>query len=393
VATAPLSAFAITAPGLEPIAAAELDRLGIAATIEHGGVGWTGTLESVALANLWHRTATRVVVRIAEFRARTFHELERHARKLPWERFVAPGAPVRWRVTSRKSRLYHSDAIAQRLADVAMTRGGVGPAVDRLRRAGPAGTRADDDGYDDDDDTAGQLFVVRVVRDVCTVSVDSSGALLHRRGYRQAVAKAPLRETIAAAMLLGSEWPGAVPLIDPMCGSGTIAIEAALLARRIAPGVNRQFAFQRWPEFDSASWARIVGEAREQQLAGAPASIKGSDRDAGAIEAARTNAERAGVADDVEFDRRAISAIEPPAGRGWVVVNPPYGVRVAEAGAVRDLYAALGNVLRARFPGWRLALLSPSKSLEQHVGLMLQERLATLNGGIPVRLVTGEVRP
>jgi putative N6-adenine-specific DNA methylase len=394
VATAPpLSAFAITAPGLEPIAAAELDRLGIAATIERGGVGWTGTLESVARANLWLRTASRVVVRAAEFRARTFHELERHASKLPWERFVAAGASARFRVTSRKSRLYHSDAVAQRLAAAAVTRVGVAPAIDRLRDHGPAGTRGDDDGYDTDDDAAGQLFVVRMVRDVCTVSVDSSGALLHRRGYRQAVGKAPLRETIAAAMLLGSDWPGTVPLIDPMCGSGTIAIEAALLARRIAPGANRAFAFQRWPEFDQAVWARIVAEAREQELARAPASIRGSDRDAGAIEAAQANAERAGVVGDVELERRPVSAMESPSGRGWVVVNPPYGVRVAESAAVRDLYAALGNVLRARFPGWMLALLAPSESLERQVGLPLHERLATLNGGIPVRLVTGEVRP
>jgi putative N6-adenine-specific DNA methylase len=392
VATAPpLSAFAIAAPGFERIVAAELDRLGIAPTIEHGGVAWTGTLESVARANLWLRTASRVVVRVVEFRARSFHELERHARKLPWERFVAPGAPVRFRVTSRKSRLYHSGAVAERLADAAGTRAGVAPALDRSGEAGPGGTRADDDGYDDGDDAAGQLFVVRVVRDVCTVSVDSSGALLHRRGYRQAIAKAPLRETLAAAMLLGSEWPGTVPLIDPMCGSGTIAIEAALLARRIAPGANRAFAFQGWPEFNPAVWTRMVAEAREQQVARAPASIRGSDRDAGAIEAAQANAERAGVAGDVELDRRAVSGIEPASGPGWLVVNPPYGVRVAEAGTVRDLYSALGNVLRARFSGWRLALLSPSESLERQLGLTLNERFATLNGGLPVRLVTGDV--
>jgi putative N6-adenine-specific DNA methylase len=392
VATAPLlSAFAVAAPGLEPIVAAELDRLGIAGAIEHGGVGWTGTFESVARANLWLRTASRVVVRVAEFRARTFHELERHARKVPWNRFVVAGAPARFRVTSRKSRLYHSDAVAQRLADAAMILAGVASAIDRAHGAGPAGTRTDDDGYDDDDDAAGQLFVVRVLRDVCTVSVDSSGALLHRRGYRQAIARAPVRESLAAAMLLGSEWPGTVPLVDPMCGSGTIAIEAALLARRIAPGVSRRFAFQRWPEFDPAAWARTIGEAREQELAHAPAQIRGSDRDAGAIEAARANAERAGVAGDLEFDRRPVSAIEPAAGRGWVVVNPPYGVRVAESGTVRDLYAALGNVLRARFAGWSVALLSPSESLERHVGLTFRKRFATLNGGIPVRLVTGEV--
>jgi putative N6-adenine-specific DNA methylase len=385
-----VAAFAIAAPGLEPIAAIELARLGIAARTEPGGVGWSAPLESVARANLWLRTASRVIVRIAEFRARTFAELERHAGRVPWDRFVLAGAPVRFRVTSRKSRLYHSDAIAERLASGAASRGAA-PAANRPSDAGAPGTPDDDVCDDDDGDSPAQLFVVRVVRDVCTVSVDSSGALLHRRGYRQAVAKAPLRETIAAAMLVGSDWPGTVPLVDPMCGSGTIPIEAALLARRIAPGMNRPFALQRWPEFDAALWARIVGDAREQELPRAAAPIRGSDRDAGAIEAARANAERAGVAADIELERRPVSAIEPPADRGWVAVNPPYGVRVARPEAVRNLYAALGNTLRTRFPGWRLALLSPGESVERQVGLTLHERFATLNGGIRVRLMTGEV--
>jgi putative N6-adenine-specific DNA methylase len=386
-----VTAFAIAAPGLEPIVAAELGRLGVTATVEPGGVSWTGTLDSVARANLWLRTASRVLVRVAEFRARTFWELERHARKLPWERFIPPGTPIHFRVTSRRSRLYHSDAVEQRLADAYATRAGASLAKRPVQEDLAGGTPDEDDVYDDGDDGGAQLFVIRIVRDVCTVSADSSGALLHRRGYRQAVAKAPLRETIAAAMLLGSDWPATVPLIDPMCGSGTIAIEAALLARRIAPGLNRRFAFQGWPEWDAAEWARIVAEAREQELRAAPSLIQGSDRDAGAIQAARANAERAGVGSDLALDRRVLSSMEPPTDRGWVVTNPPYGVRVAEAGAVRDLYAALGNVLRARFGGWSLALLSPGESLERQIGLDLRERFATVNGGIPVRLVTAEV--
>jgi putative N6-adenine-specific DNA methylase len=394
VASAPPAAvagFAISPPGLELIVAAELTALGLAPRVEPGGVGWTGSLDSIARANLWLRTATRVVVRVAEFRARTFWELERHARKLPWTKFVAPGTPVRFRVTSRKSRLYHTDAIAQRLVTAAVD--GVGAVVDHRgsKNDGPAGTPDDGDVYDDDGDTGAQLFVVRVVRDVCTVSADTSGELLHRRGYRQAVAKAPLRETLAAAMLLGSEWPANVPLIDPMCGSGTIAIEAALLARRIAPGSARVFAFHRWPEFDAPGWDRMIAEARRNELPVSPVVVRASDRDAGAVAAARANANRAGVGSDVEIERRPLSAIEPCNGRGWVVTNPPYGIRVAEADSVRDLYAALGNALRARFGGWRLALLSPADALDRQVGLALHERFATSNGGIPVRLVTGEV--
>jgi putative N6-adenine-specific DNA methylase len=389
----PVAAFAVAAPGLEPIVAAELRHLGIAGTAEAGGVAWKGPIGSVGLANLWLRTASRVVVRVGEFGARTFWELERQARRLPWERFVAPGTAVRFRVTSRKSRLYHSDAVAERLAEAAAARAGALIEDGRPHTGGRiAGTPDEDDGYDiDAGDAPGQLFVVRVLRDVCTVSVDTSGELLHRRGYRQALAKAPLRETIAAGMLLGSGWPSTAPLVDPMCGSGTLPIEAALMARRMAPGLGRGFAFERWPGFDPVGWKRIQEDAREQQLPRAPGSIRGSDRDAGAIEAARANADRAGVVADVELDVRSVSAMDPPAGTGWVVTNPPYGVRVGEAGAVRDLYAALGNVLRARCGGWTVAVLSPPGRLAQQMGIPLRERLATVNGGIRVRLMTGQV--
>lgn len=385
-----VAAFAIAAPGLEPIVAGELARLGSMATVEAGGASWSGPLESVARANLWLRAASRVVVRVGEFRARTFWELERHARQLPWRHFVAPGARVRFRVTSRKSRLYHTDAIAQRLGLAVAEQGGVSVAATAAVNDPPVETREDGDAHDDDDEADVQLFVVRVARDVCTVSADSSGALLHRRGYRQAVAKAPIRETLAAAMLLGSDWPATVPLIDPMCGSGTIPIEGALMARRIAPGLNRRFAFERWPDFDRAMWGRLTSEARRQQLPASPVVIRGSDRDAGAVEAARANAERAGVAADVEIERLPLSAIESPDGIGWIVTNPPYGVRVGESDGVRDLFAALGNLLRSRFVGWTLALLSPSELLERQLGVEVRERFATTNGGIPVRLVTGE---
>jgi putative N6-adenine-specific DNA methylase len=384
------SCFAIAAPGLERLVAAELAALGIAPTLEAGGVAWAGSLESVGVANLWLRTASRVVVRVGDFRARTFWELERRARRLPWSRFVAPGTPVGFRVTSRKSRLFHTDAIAERLTEAAASISGAGAA-----RPGPGGgvgggTPDDDDGYEDDG-APEQLFVIRLVRDVCTVSADTTGALLHRRGYRQAVAKAPLRETIAAAMLLGTGWPGTVPLLDPLCGSGTIPIEAALLARKMAPGLGRSFAFQRWPDFDAAAWARVLEDARGRALPKAPTAIRGSDRDAGAVEAARGNAARAGVSADVEVEVRPLSGIEPPSGRGWLVTNPPYGVRVSEAGALRDLYAALGRVVRAKCAGWTLAMLSPDRVLERRVGVDLEEQFRTVNGGIPVRLVTGQV--
>jgi putative N6-adenine-specific DNA methylase len=387
--SSPLSLFAVSAPGLEPIVASELGALGLRpGEPEPGGVAFAGATADVWRANLWLRTAGRVVVRLAEFRATAFYELERHARRIPWEQFVAPGRPVRFRVTCRKSRLYHSDAVAERfVAAVAHRLGGESPAL--VGGSTAEGGEGDEEGEEGAEEA--QLFIVRLLHDQCTVSVDSSGALLHRRGYRQAVAKAPLRETLAAAMLMASGWRGDAPLLDPMCGSGTLAIEGALLARGRAPGVGRSFAFMRWPGFDEGAWSELVERARQGVRTGSIAPIQASDRDAGATAAALANAARAGVAGDIEITTRALSAIEPPPGAGWVVTNPPYGVRVGEADRVRNLYAQLGKVVRAECPGWTLALLTADRAMERQVGVPLHEALRTVNGGIPVRLAVGKV--
>jgi putative N6-adenine-specific DNA methylase len=385
--SSPLNIFAITAPGLEAVCAAELRAMGIAGAAEPGGVAWTGTVEDLYRANLWSRTASRIVVRAATFRARSFIELERHAKRIPWERWVSKGRPVRVRVTSKKSKLYHEGAIAERILGwIEDSVGGIG--------ATSAEKGAEDENAEVMD---AQLFVVRVLRDEVTISADASGALLHLRGYRQALAKAPLRETLAAAILLGAGWRGDTPVVDPMCGSGTIPIEAALIARRTAPGLAsadrraRAFAFAAWPEHDADAWARLVAEAREMERPSAPIPILGSDRDAGAIDAARANAARAGVGADVTFDVRPLSGIEPPDGPGLLIANPPYGVRVGESDALRNLYAALGRTARQKCPGWTLALLSADRKLEGHVGIPFSESFRTSNGGIPVRLVTAAI--
>jgi putative N6-adenine-specific DNA methylase len=373
--------FAVAAPGLEPLVATELTALGLNRQLEvhEGGVAFSGTLQSVALANLWLRTASRVLVRVAQFRAVAFHELERLARAIPWEEFLAQGAPVRFRVTSHKSRLYHSGGIAQRLAEAVEHRLGRAPIAE---------------GHSPDDETEesnAQLIVARVAHDRFTVSADSSGTLLHRRGYRQALAKAPVRETLAAALLLGSGWSGDTPLLDPMCGAGTIPIEGAMLARGMAPGANRDFAFLGWPATDREAWRLLREGALNRALPRAPVHIAGSDRDTGAIAAARGNAERAGVVDDVELAVRSLSdaetAVAGPGGGGSIVTNPPYGVRIGESRALRNLYAQLGKLTRLSFPGWTLALLSPDPQLDAQLGLSLEERFRTTNGGIPVRLM------
>jgi putative N6-adenine-specific DNA methylase len=382
-----LPLFVVTAPGLEDLAREELRELGVSAVAEPGGVAWEGTREELYAANLRLRTASRVLVRVAEFRARTFFELERHARRVEWERFVEPGSAVGLRVTTRKSRLYHQGAVAQRVREAIEHRCG------SVRTTDLPGAEEGEEA----EGTEEQLFVVRFLHDRCTISADSSGALLHLRGYRQALARAPLRETLAAACLLGSGWRGDAPLLDPMCGSGTLVMEGALLARRIAPGLAgadrepRRFAFQRWPDFEADLWDRTVAAARAEIRPAPGVPLLGSDRDAGAIEAARSNAERAGVLSDLELSVRPVSAVEPPPGPGWLVTNPPYGARVGETRALRDLYAGLGNVARRSLAGWTLAMLAADPKLEAQVGIPFREAIRTRNGGIPVRLVVGRV--
>jgi putative N6-adenine-specific DNA methylase len=368
------------APGLEALALAEARVLGLPAVEEEGGFGWTGDLRSVIAANVGLRIASRVLVRLDSFEATSFADLERRARRVAWGTVIRAGEAVRFRVTCKKSRLYHSDAVAQRLADA-------------LTRTVP-GVRIIDHRGDEETETEERttLFVVRFFRDRCLISVDTSGALLHRRGYRMATAKAPLRETLAAALVAASGWDGVAPLVDPLCGSGTIAIEGAWMARGIPPGVNRTFAVERWPGVPETLGREVRAELASKTQVSAAGPILGSDRDAGAIEAARGNAARAGVTDDVAFAVHALSAAPIPAHeRGWIVTNPPYGVRVGESGRVRDLWAQLGKVLRARAPGWEVALLSPDQLLERQLGIPLRLAARTTNGGIPVRLMVGRV--
>jgi putative N6-adenine-specific DNA methylase len=372
--------YAVTAPGLEAVCQAELSALGIAGKVEDSGVAWRGGVTQLYRSNLESRTASRILARAGQFRARTFAELERHGTRLEWSRFLGAGATASLRVTCRKSRLYHEGAVAERLTRVLSE---VGVTVVDVKAGGG-----------DDEAGAAQLLVVRLFRDVCTVSVDASGELLHQRGYRQALARAPLRETIAAAMLLRSGWSGEQPLVDPMCGSGTIPIEAALIARRIPPGLAstghrpRAYAFEQWPGFEAALWTGIVDAARARIRPATGAVIVAADRHGGAITATAANAERAGVAADLTLLRQPLSSLVPPAGVGHLVTNPPYGVRVGEKRELGALYAALGAIARDRLPGWQVSLLSADDRLAAATALPLQELLTTRNGGIAVRLLS-----
>lgn len=377
--------YAITAPGLEKLTAAELAAAGgSVGEIDPGGVAFTAPPGILYAANLQLRTASRIIVRIAEFHASSFAELEKRAGPIPWARWLAPHGAVHFRVTSHKSRLYHQEAVAERLERAVLA---AVPGIRAIRAPSEA------DGLDDDVLALPgvQRFLVRIVNDQLILSVDTSGGLLHRRGYRRDSAKAPIRETLAAAMLLASEWDGAVPLVDPLCGSGTVLIEAALLARRIPPGWRRRFAFENWPEFKPNVWDYVRGEAGKAMRDRAAVPIVAADRDAGAVEACAANAERAGVSGDLSMVRAAltttlsdpdVTALPP----GLVLTNPPYGVRVGESGRLRDLYASLGNAMRGPLAHWSLGFVTSDPALAAATGLPARPILDTSTGGLRIRL-------
>ena len=379
------------------------------------GVEFEGSLVDVYRSNLYLRTASRILVRLGSFYAAGFPELRRKATRLPWEEYLAADRPVSIRVTCHKSRLYHQRAVAERIA---------GAISDRIKSPAEVAGHEEEKGENivphphrypplEGEDARGvsgdglncsedpesstdsmvqsQLILVRLVRDQCTISIDSSGELLHRRGYRLATAKAPLRETLAAGMLMASGWDGVSPLLDPFCGSGTIPIEAALMARRIPPGRGRRFAFMEWPAFNREAWETLLSEIPQVCQLPSP-EIRASDRDAGAIRAAQANADRASVSDCINFSCRTVSSIDPPSGPGWVVTNPPYGVRTETDRDLRNLYAQFGNVLRAKCPGWRVAVLCSSVQLLHSIGLEWKRGISLMTGGIKVKLVQGTVK-
>ena len=386
--------FAVCAPGLEAFTARELKDLGLQVPSspssrdslkekgeveEVGGVECRGSVIDLYRANLRLRTASRVLFHLGSFYADTFSDLGRRAKRVSWEAYLKPGRPVALRVTCHKSRLFHSAAVTERVME------SIGA------RMGQIPPRKKFEGEEESDPP--QLIIVRLVENRCTLSVDSSGALLHRRGYRLATAKAPLRETLAAGILMASDWDLKSPLVDPFCGAGTIPIEAALMARKIAPGLHRHFAFMDWPDFRSKEWESLKAQAQEGQSVSGPLPfIMGSDRDAGAIQAARSNAGRAGVAEGIEFSCLPVSAIEPPTGPGWVVTNPPYGVRLAIRKDLIKLYTRFGRVLRMKCPGWQVTMLCNSAQLLSATGLGLDLGISTRNGGVKVRLAKGRVK-
>jgi putative N6-adenine-specific DNA methylase len=369
--------FATTAKGVEEVLAAELVRLGAGDVgIESGGVRFGGGMEAAYRANLWLRTASRVLMPLAEFACETPEQLYEGVRTVAWADYLTPAMTLAVDCNLRDSALTHSGYVALKTKD------GI---VDEVRDR--VGSRPNVDTKDPD------LRVnVRLFRNRCTVSLDCSGTPLDRRGYRLDRHEAPLKENLAAALVELSGWDGTLPLVDPMCGTGTIAIEAALKSLRIPPGLLRAgFGFQRWPGFDRPLWERIVGEAREGMLATLPAPILGSDISHSAIAMANENARRAGVGELISLGRGAIGELSPPPGPGILICNPPYGKRLGEEEELKPLYKEIGDVFKKRCKGYTAYLFTGNLELAKSVGLKATRRIVLYNGPIECRLLKYEM--
>lgn len=369
--------FATTAKGVEEVLAAELVRLGApGVAIESGGVRFGGGLEAAYRANLWLRTASRVLMPLAEFACETPQQLYDGVRTIEWTRFINPEMTLAVDCNLRDSLLTHSGFVALKTKDAI---------VDELRDR--LGSRPNVDTKDPD-----LRINVRLFRNRCTVSLDCSGMPLDRRGYRLDRHEAPLKENLAAALVELSGWDGSVPLLDPMCGTGTIAIEAALKALRIPPGLLRAgFGFQRWLGFDRALWDRLVQEARQGILTALPAPVLGSDISHSAIAMAHENARRAGVGELISLGRSEIAEFAPPPGPGVLIFNPPYGKRLGEEEALKPLYKEIGDVLKQRCKGYTAYLFTGNLELAKFVGLKASRRIVLYNGPIECRLLKYEM--
>ncbi|WP_421696106.1 THUMP domain-containing class I SAM-dependent RNA methyltransferase [Aestuariivirga sp.] len=359
--------FFMAPPGLESALADEARRRAFRVVRQvPGGVISAGGWLEVWRANLELRGCGHVLARIGSFRAMHLAQLDKRARKFPWGDFLRKDVPVAVEVSCTRSRIYHSEAASQRIARAISEELGAVVTAE-----------------------ADLVIKARIEDDLCTISVDTSGQSLHKRGHKEGVGKAPIRETLAALFLQQCDFTGQEPVLDPMCGSGTFILEAAEIAAGLNPGRSRHFAFEKLLSFDPAQWEKMRGSAKTHVPA---VRFHGSDRDEGAIRMAKANAERAGVSAFTSFICQSVSETAPPEGPpGLVIVNPPYGTRIGDKKPLFALYGALGEVLRTRFSGWRVGLVTTEPSLAKATGLpFLTPTGPVLHGGLKVTLYRTE---
>lgn len=379
--------FLATAPtGIEPLLAGELAALG-AATPEptRGGIRFQGSLELAYRACLWSRVASRILLLLAEFPATDAEALYTGLHDLPWEEHLAAHGTLVVDFSGGGPGIEHTHFGAQRVKDAI---------VDRFRAR--AGGRPGVDPRRPD-----LRLHVRWHRGQVTVGIDLSGDSLHRRGYREATVTAPLKETLAAALLLKADWPGIAsgggPLLDPLCGSGTLAIEAAWIAGDHAPGLLRDhWGFSGWLGHIPVLWKRLLAEARDRREMGRVRipPILASDQDPKAVRAALINAGRAGVAGHIRIERRDWNTVVPPPGPpGLLIANPPYGERLREPEEFGELYVHLGDRLKSHFQGWRAALFTGNPEQGKRMGLRACKTHVFHNGPLECRLLQFQVEP
>jgi putative N6-adenine-specific DNA methylase len=369
--------FAVTTPGFEEILRAEIALLpdvSITGT-EKGGVLFCGPLQTVYHAHLRLRTANRLLMRVDSFTARSYPELYNKAKRIMWELYCGFSPAVVFSAAARSSRLHHTGNVTDAVFKACS---------DHMARLGRAVTQRAD---------AAIRFMVRHADDTCTVSIDASGELLYKRGYRPEIGHAPLRETVAAALLETAQWRKYGAIADPLCGSGTLLIEAALSAAGRAPGLGRTYAFEKWPAFKPSLWERLKRETRTA----APRSIKlfGSDISGTAVDQARRNAGRAGVVGAIEFAIRdcfEFNTTGEAGSSGLLIANLPYGKRAFASGDdLHRFYKKWGAHLKRYCRGWSYGFIVAEESFGTLAELPVNAVLRFENGGLPVFFVQGSI--
>ena len=356
--------FMVATPGLERALLAEARENGFTdAQVTTGGVNITGTWADVWRANLTMRGTTRILARVGTFMAFHLAQLDKRTTKFPWANILRTDVPVRVDVsTTKKSKIYHAGAATQR--------------VETALKANNIEISPD----------APIAIKVRIDDNRVTISVDTSGESLHKRGHKEAVGKAPMRETLASLFLRECGYTGAEPVLDPMCGSGTFLIEAAEIAMGLHPGRSRSFAFEQLATFKPDIWddLRKVNEANRPDTP----HFYGSDRDAGAVRMSQANAERAGVAENITFQNLSATDVKRPNGPpGLIICNPPYGGRIGNPKLLYGLYASLGQTLKEQFSGWRVGIITSEAGLAKSTGLPFKPKGAPIpHGGLKVWL-------
>ena len=359
----PLRLIAVTAFGLEAVVSRELQALGYAdIQVEDGRVLFTADVLGIARANLWLRSADRIRLLIGRFEAHDFGQLFDQTRDLPWERWL--GRYARFPVQGRSVRSQlHSVPDCQRIVKKAI--------VERLKSC-----------YEVEwcDETGVEYPIdVSILRDQVTLTIDTSGTALNRRGYRRLTAKAPLRETLAAALVQLSVWYPDRLFVDPFCGSGTLPIEAALIARNLAPGMNREFTAGQWPQISRGVWEAAMTEARDLVRPGPDEILIGTDIDSEVLSLARYHAQQAGVADCIHFQQRPFAELQSKRKFGCIVTNPPYGERLSDPAGVEQIYQSMSGVF-APLDTWSVFVLTSYADFEKRLRRRATRRRKLFNG-------------